>query len=156
MSLIRWNPSRDLATVPSELFNVQREMNRLFDNLFRPGNADDYPLTPSAWSPAVDVAESDTAFVVKMELPGVAKEDVHITMEQNVLSVKGEKKQEKESKTSDFHRIERSYGTFQRSFSLPSTVKADRIDATFRDGILNVTLPKAEESRPKEIEVKVK
>jgi HSP20 family protein len=131
-------------------------MNRLFDNLFRGESGDDYPLAASAWSPAVDIAENDASFVVKMELPGVAKEDVHITMEQNVLTVKGEKKQEKESKTSDFHRIERSYGTFQRSFTLPSTVKTDRIDATFRDGILNVTLPKAEESRPMEIEVKVK
>lgn len=156
MSLIRWNPSRDLATFPSDLFNVQREMNRLFDGLFRGGNADDYPLAASVWSPAVDITENDTAFVVKMELPGVAKEDVHITMEQNVLTVKGEKKQEKESKSSDFHRVERSYGTFQRCFTLPSTVKPDRVDASFKDGILNINLPKAEESKPKEIEVQVK
>jgi len=156
MSLIRWNPSRDLATFPSQLFNMQKEMNRLFDNLFQPENADDFPLAASAWSPAVDIAESDAAFVVKMELPGVAKEDVRITMEQNILTVKGEKKQEKESKTPDYHRVERSYGSFQRSFTLPSTVTADRVDASFRDGILSITLPKAEASRPKEIEVKVK
>jgi HSP20 family protein len=156
MSLIRWIPSRELATFPSELFDVQREIKGLFDSLSCTGSADDYAPPAPVWSPAVDITESDAAFVVKMELPGVAKEDVRVTLEQNVLTVKGEKKQEKESKASDYHRVERSYGTFQRCFTLPSTVKADRVDASFRDGILNITLPKAEESRPKEIEVKVR
>jgi len=156
MSLIRWNPARDVASFPSELVSVQREMNRLFDSLFRGGSPDDFPLAASAWSPAVDVSESDSSFLVKIELPGVAKEDVRITMEQNVLCVKGEKKQEKESSGSNYHRVERSYGAFQRSFTLPSTVKGERIEATFKDGILGITLPKAEESKPKEIEVRVK
>jgi HSP20 family protein len=104
----------------------------------------------------VDIAERENDFVVKMELPGVAKEDVRITMQEDILTIRGEKKQEKESKGSEFHRIERSFGSFQRSFTLPASVKAGDIDASFSDGVLHVTLPKAEEARPKQIDVKVK
>ena len=110
----------------------------------------------SAWTPAVDVAEHDDEYQVKIELPGVSKDDVKITMQDNVLTVRGEKKQEKESKSSNYHRVERAYGSFQRSFTLPTSVKHDRIEASYKDGILTIALPKAEESKPKQIEVKVK
>jgi HSP20 family protein len=135
---------------------MQREINRLFDGFFQGGLQDDGTVFTSAWNPAVDIAEQDNDYVVRMELPGVGKDDVKITMRENILTVKGEKKKEKESKGSSFHRVERSYGSFERSFTLPSAVKADSIDASYRDGILSITLPKAEEAKPKQIEVKVK
>jgi len=154
MSLIRWNAGRDLPTFPSDVMNMQREINRMFDSLFHGGLAEDEAFAASNWLPAVDIAEHKDEYSVKLELPGVSKDDVKITLENNVLTVSGEKK--KESKSSTFHRIERSYGAFQRSFTLPSTVKADRIDASYADGILTIVLPKAEEAKPKQIEVKVK
>lgn len=154
MSLIRWNPTRDLATFPSDMFSLQREMNRMFDSFFR--GADEPGLITSSWVPAVDVAEEDEAYVVKVELPGVNKDDVKITLESNILTIRGEKKAESEVKEKNYHRTERSYGAFQRSFTLPTTVKNDRIDAVYKDGILSITLPKAEEAKPKQIEVKVK
>jgi HSP20 family protein len=135
---------------------MQREMNKMFNNFFRGGVQDDGDLIPSAWTPAVDVAEHESEYIVKVELPGVAREDVKITMQENILTIRGEKKAEKEAHEPNFHRVERSYGSFQRSFTLPTHVKNDRIEASYRDGILTVTLPKAEDAKPKQIEVKVK
>lgn len=154
MSLIRWNPTRDLATFPSDMFSLQREMNRMFDSFFR--GVDEPSLLNGTWIPAVDVAEEDDAYVVKVELPGVNKEDVKIMLESNILTIRGEKKAEGEVKQKNYHRTERSYGAFQRSFTLPTSVKNDKIDAVYKDGILTVSLPKAEEAKPKQIEVKVK
>lgn len=157
MSLIRWNPTRDLLpTFPSDMLNIQREINRLFDGLFRGGAQESTDLLASTWSPSVDIAEHDNDYVVRVELPGVSKDDVKITMQDNILTIRGEKKQEKESKDLNYHRIERSYGAFQRSFALPTTVKSDRIDAVYKDGILELVLPKSEASKPKQIDVKVK
>jgi HSP20 family protein len=156
MSLIRWNPARELATWPSELWNMQREINRLFDNFFRGGIQDEGSFGLSSWTPAVDIAEHDNEFVVKVELPGVSKDDVKITLESNILTIRGEKKQDRETKEENYHRLERMYGSFQRSFTLPSTVRSDKIDAVYKDGVLTITLPKAEEAKPKQIEVKVK
>jgi len=155
MSLVRWNPTRELATWPSDLFGIQREMNKMFNNFFR-GDIQDEDSAFMAWTPAVDIAEHDDEYLVKVELPGVNKEDVKITIESNVLTIRGEKKQEKETKKENYHRVERNYGSFQRSFTLPSTVKSDKIDASYKDGILSISLPKAEEAKPKQIEVKVK
>jgi len=129
-------------------------MNRMFDRFFRGSEEEEYAL--SSWVPSTDIAEHDDAYVVKVELPGVAKDDVRITLDSNILTIRGEKKQESATKRENFHRVERSYGAFQRSFTLPTTVKSDRIDATYKDGILTVSLPKAEEAKPKQIEVKVK
>ncbi len=153
MSLIRWNPTRDLVSFPSDMFNLQKEMNRMFDSFFR--GVDEPSLLNGTWIPAVDVSEEQEAYVVKVELPGVSKDDVKITLESNILTIRGEKKAESEVKQKDYHRTERSYGSFQRSFTLPNTVKNDKIDAVYKDGILTVSLPKAEESKPKQIEVKV-
>ena len=154
MSLVRWNPARELATWPSDLFGIQREMNRMFDGFFRGTGDEDYTL--SSWTPAVDIAEHDDEYLVKVELPGVNKDEVKLTLENNILTIRGEKKQEKETKKENYHRVERSYGSFQRSFTLPAAVKADKIDASYKDGILTVSLPKAEEAISKQIEVKVK
>ena len=154
MSLIRWKPTRDLASFPSDMFSLQREMNRVFDSFFH--GADEPDLLNGTWVPAVDVAEGNDAYTVKMELPGVNKDDVKITLESNILTIRGEKKAESEVNEKNYHRTERSYGSFQRSFTLPTSVKNDRIDAVYKDGILTVSLPKAEEAKPKQIEVKVK
>jgi HSP20 family protein len=132
---------------------MQREVGRLFDGFF--SDFDGEGNSVASWSPRADVSENNEAYVIKVELPGVNKNDVKITLCENVLTIKGEKKQEKEEKDHNFHRIERSYGSFERSFSLPSGVKGDKIDAAYRDGILTITLPKVEEAKPKEIEVKV-
>jgi HSP20 family protein len=155
MSLVRWSPARDLAAFPSDVLNIQREINRMFNSFFRDDTEED-SLATTGWNPAVDIAENNDHYDVKVELPGVAKDDVKIVIQENLLTIRGEKKQEKESKGSNYHRVERSYGAFQRSFTLPSTVKGENIVATFRDGVLSLVLPKAEEAKRKEIEVKVK
>jgi HSP20 family protein len=131
---------------------MQREINRVFGDFFR---SDDDQLRATSWSPAVDISENDDNFIVNMELPGVPKDNLKIKIELNVLTVSGEKKQEREDKQTNAHRIERSYGTFSRSFTLPSNVKNDKIDALYQNGILTITVPKAEEAKPKAIEVKV-
>jgi len=154
MSLVRWNPARELAAWPSDLFGIQREINRMFEGFFKNNRNEDSTL--SAWMPAVDISEHDNEYIVKAELPGVNKEDVKITLESNILTIRGEKKQEKEMKNENYHRIERNYGSFQRTFTLPMTVKSDTIGAEYKDGILSVVLPKSEEAKPKQIEVKVK
>jgi HSP20 family protein len=112
------------------------------------------PLT--AWAPACDVFETDKALVIKAELPEVKKENVFVTMENNILTIRGERKFEEEKKRDNYHRIERSYGEFMRSFTLPPFVDATKINAEFKDGMLNITLPKLAEATPKQIEVKVK
>jgi len=142
-------------TFPSGILSMQREINNLFDTFFR-GSVEDSGLVPTAWNPAVDITEHDSTFVVKVELPGVSKDDVRITIQDNMLTIRGEKKQEKEIKGTNVHRTERSYGVFQRSFNLPSSVRADAIEAKYADGVLNINLPKAEEAKRKEIEVKVR
>lgn len=156
MTLIRWNPAHELDRVPADFFGIQREINRVFDNFIRGGMQADEAFQNSYWTPAVDIAELENEYVVKMELAGVNKDDVKISLESNILTVKGEKKQEKEERNKSVHRVERSYGSFQRSFTLPTTVKSDKIDAVFKEGVLSISLPKAEEAKPKQIEVKVK
>lgn len=156
MSLVRWNPARDLSAFPSDVLSMRKEFNSLFERFFHGDLSDTTSAFTSAWIPAVDIAERENDFVVRMELPGVTKEDVKISMQEGILTVKGEKKQERESKASDYHRVERSYGSFQRSFTLPTAIKAENIDASFSDGVLNIALPKAEEAKPKQIDVKVK
>ena len=147
MSLIRWTPFKDLLT-------IQDEMNRLFHEYFTRApekmEGDNYP-----WIPVVDIFETEDEIKVVAEIPGIKKDDVKISLQDNVLTLKGEKKQEKEEKDKNFHRVERSYGSFQRSFSLPAAVQADKVKANYKDGILTITLPKVEEAKPKEIAITV-
>jgi len=156
MALVRWSQQRDLPTFPSDVLSMQREINRMFDSFFRTGWIEDTGLAPAAWSPATDIVENDTGYVVKVELPGMSKDEVKITMQENQLSIRGEKKHEEEGKENGYHRIERSYGAFQRCFALPTAVDASKIDASFKDGILTVTLPRSEAAKPKTIEVKAR
>lgn len=153
MALIRFKPENEVSTWSPfrDLMNMQREIGRLFDNFVTEG--DDF--ASAMWAPRVDVMEDKDSYVIRAELPGVSRNDVKITLQENVLTIKGEKKQEKEEKDTDFHRVERSYGSFERSFTLPMSVRSEKIDASYKDGILSITLPKAEEAKPKEIEVKV-
>lgn len=159
MAIIRWNPLRDMTAwhpvddLTNEMFNVQREFDRIFGH-FRSGVVDEAPASP--WLPAVDIVENDNDYIVHVELPGVNKNDVKITVHNNVLTIRGEKKQEKETNEKSLHRVERCYGAFQRSFALPSFVRNDKIEAAYNEGVLTISLPKAEEAKPKEIEVKVK
>ncbi len=110
----------------------------------------------TTWSPACDIYETDNEIVVKAELPEVKKEEVHVSIENNLLTIRGERKFSEETKQENYHRLERRYGAFTRSFTLPNFADASKINAEFKDGMLRVTLPKREEAKPKQIEVKVK
>jgi HSP20 family protein len=110
----------------------------------------------ATWAPACDIYETDNEIVVKAELPEVKKEDVYVSIENNLLTIRGERKFSEETKKENYHRVERSYGEFMRSFTIPSFVDANKVNAEFKDGVLRVTLAKREEAKPKQIEVKVK
>jgi len=158
MAITRWYPFRNLApwgldTWP-EVSTMQRVMNRMFDSLPAGGRLDDGSFG-TFWSPAVDVEEREDAYVVEAELPGLTKDDVKISVEGNILTIQGEKKQEKTNKDRDYYRSERSYGSFMRTFTLPASVRTDKVEAGYKNGVLTVTVPKAEEAKPKSIEVKV-
>jgi HSP20 family protein len=131
---------------------------RLFEEpitVFRPFLPFEENLPLAAWTPPCDIYETEKEIVLKMELPEVKKEDVHVTMENNVLTLRGERKFEEKVDRENYHRVERNYGEFLRSFTLPTFVEGDKIVADFKDGVLTVNLPKKEEARPKQIEVKV-
>ncbi len=153
MAIVRWNPER-------ELLNVEREFNRLFNNFTsRFGlteKDEDGEYENAVWMPLTDVSEDKNNFVLRLDLPGVDKEDVKISYSDGQLSISGERKQEKETKESKFHRVERVYGKYYRAFTLPSQIKEDKIDAEFKNGQLIITVPKAEEAKPKEIPIKIK
>lgn len=154
MSIVRWKPEQELISVPSMVQNIQQSMSRMFDSLIH-GERWDEDIRESLWFPAVDVAEQENSYVVRMDLPGVSKKDVHVSTRENVLTVRGERKQEGESKDSNYRRVERSYGSFQRSFTLPGLVRSDETKASFNNGVLEIVLPKVEEAKPKVIDVKV-
>jgi HSP20 family protein len=147
MAITRWRPFRDVVS-------IQDEVNKLFDDFFgnRPARIE---WTEGVWNPSVDVTEDKDSLVVKAEMPGMSKDDVKVSVQDNVLTLKGEKKQEKEEKDKNYHRVERSYGSFCRSFQLPTSVKADKIKANYKDGVLSITLPKTEEVKPKEIPISI-
>ncbi|MCC5789307.1 MAG: Hsp20/alpha crystallin family protein [Opitutales bacterium] len=131
------------------------EIQDMFDRYLRT-SGEGQALAPSGdWSPRVDISETDKAFIIKAEVPEVNKEDVSVSFENGVLSISGERKQEAEEKGKTFHRVERHYGSFCRSFSLPENVDDENIKATFKDGMLKLEIPKIEKAKPKAIEVKV-
>ena len=147
-TLIRWEPSREI--------NALRErMNRVFNEMLGRGWGGEEGLATGAWVPPVDVFETPESIILKADLPEVNRDEVDISIENNTLTIKGERKMEKEVKEKNFYRMERSYGTFSRSFTLPPTVAGDKAEASFNDGVLTLTLPKREESKPQQIKVKV-
>jgi len=142
---------------PFRLF--QTGPTRFFEDpltVFRPFIPAEESLPLSAWTPPCDIYETEKEIVLKMELPEMKKEDVHVTLENNVLNLRGERKFEEKVDRENYHRVERNYGEFLRSFTLPTFVEGNKIFAEFKDGLLTVTLPKNTEARPKQIEVKVK
>jgi len=151
MALIRWDPFRDLL-------GLQERMNKLFDESYRgisrTGSEDDWALG-GTWAPAVDIYEQGSDIVLKAELPGVDPKNVDVRLENNTLTLRGERRLDNEVKRESYHRIERSYGAFSRSFTLPSVVDQASIKAEFKEGVLRVTMPKREESKPKQIAINI-
>ena len=147
MGLIRWTgPFRDLAV-------LQDRMNRLFGDFLERGHTREEGLGTGIWMPNVDIYETQDAICVRAELPGVDKDAVYVEVKEGVLTLRGERKFEKVVKEENYHRIERSYGTFHRSFTLPSSVDAEKVTARMKDGVLEVDLVKKEQAKPKQIKV---
>ena len=146
MALVRWDPFRELE-------DMSERLNRMFARpAARTGKE---ALTVADWMPTVDISETDAEYLIKAELPEIKKEDVKVTVEDGVLTLQGERPHEKEEKGKKFHRVERSYGSFVRSFTLPEAVDDAGVKAEYKDGVLALHLPKTERVRPKAIEVKV-
>jgi len=143
-----WEPFREIRT-------LQDRVNRLFESAFGYPVRTETPLLREGWLPPVDIHEDSNNIYLKAELPGIKKEELNIAVEGDTLTIKGEKKHESEVKEEQFHVMERTYGSFSRSFSLPTNVDAGKVRADYKDGVLTLTLPKKEESKPKKIEVKV-
>ena len=148
MALIRWDPFREMSA-------LQERMNQLFSDVRGQGNVREEERIRSSWIPAVDIFETPEAIVLKAELPGITAQDISVEVKDNILTLKGEKRLEKETKEENYHRMERSYGSFQRAFTLPGTVQQEKAKAKFKDGILEISLPKADEARPRQIKVEM-
>jgi len=148
MAVVKWDPLRDLLS-------IQERMNRLFEQTLSRSRAEE-GIAASTWSPAVDIYETPETIVMKAELPGLSREDIEIHIRDNTLTLRGERRFAKDVQQENYLRIERAYGAFQRSFTLPATMQQDKIRAVFRDGVLELTLPKAEEAKPKKIAIEVR
>ena len=147
MAIVRWDPARELVA-------MQERLNRYFDDFGR--RPEDDVMTRGDWMPAVDIFQSDASEVVlKAELPGLKREDIDVQVENNTLTIKGQRRQDSEVKKEHYHRVERCYGAFSRSFSLPNTIDSTKVRAEYHDGVLTVTLPMREESKPRQIQVAV-
>ncbi|HEX6729100.1 MAG TPA: Hsp20/alpha crystallin family protein [Pyrinomonadaceae bacterium] len=146
MTIVRYDPFRDLRT-------LQEEVNRLFSTNLTRAFGDDEGIGRGAWSPSVDIFENKDQIVVEAELPGMKQEDFDLSIENNVITLRGERRFEKSQETDNYHRVERSYGAFTRSFTLPQTVSGEGATAEYNNGVLRVTLPKREEAKPRRIQV---
>lgn len=144
MTLVRYRPLRDMLT-------VQDEVNRMIDSFFRPAATE----ASGGWAPACDVRETETDFVVRAELPGVAKDEIKVNLVNNTLTIRGEKKEENEEKKGNWHRVERTFGAFERALTFPANVQAEQIKARYTNGVLEVTVPKAESARTREIKIEL-
>ena len=153
MTLVKFNPMRDLVDVEREFGKMFNALENRF-GISRSKVNEEYEN--AVWMPLTDIYEDKDSFTLKLDLPGIKKEDVKISFVDGKLSISGERVQENESKDAKCHRIERSYGKYYRSFNLPENIVSDKINAEFKDGQLTIGIPKAEEAKPKEIEIKVK
>ena len=148
-ALTRWDPFKEMQ-------ELQNRLSNLFGRTpMRRGDAEEESITAAEWAPLVDIIEDDKEYLIKAELPEVKKEDVHVAVENGTLTIRGERKFEKEEKDKRYHRVERGYGSFVRSFVLPDIADAAKVSAEFKDGVLRVHLPKTESAKTKHIEVKV-
>lgn len=147
MAIVRFDPFRELST-------MQDRINRIFGEAYR--RNDDDVLSGGDWVPPVDIYENDThEIVLRAELPGLKREDIDIRVENSTLTLRGQRKRDADVKQENYHRVERSYGAFSRSFALPSTVNTEAVSATFADGVLTITLPMRDEAKPRQIQVQV-
>ena len=145
--LTRWEPFREFAT-------LQDRLNRVFRDSYSGADRDD-SLTTSSFAPAVDVYEDEHKVTLKIEVPGIDEKDIDVQVENNILTVHGERKIEKEEKEENYRRVERQYGSFTRTFTLPTTVDSEKVSATYDKGVLKIALPKKAEAKPKQIKVNV-
>ena len=154
MAIVRWNPMRDLMS-------MEREFNKIFNSLerkfgFGDGDNENEEFENAVWMPMTDILEDENQYYLNIDLPGIKKEDVKINYSNGQLSISGERKQETVEKDTKYHRAERSYGKYYRSFTLPQKINENEIDAEFKDGQLKISIPKSEEAKPKQLEIKVK
>ncbi len=148
MAVVKWDPFRDLIS-------IQDRMNRLFEQTLSRSRGDE-AVSATTWTPAVDIYETADTIVMKAELPGVTREDIQIQINDNTLTLKGERRFARDVQEESYLRIERAYGSFHRSFSLPASIQQEKIRALFKDGVLELTLPKAESAKPKPISIEVR
>ncbi len=153
--LTRWEPFRRQFNPWRELEEVEKRLSTLWGRTPTKADGEKEAISVAEWSPVVDITEDAKEYLIKAELPEIKKEDVKLTVQDNVLSISGERKYEKEEKGKKYHRVERAYGSFLRSFTLPEDADGGKVTAEYKDGILNVHLPKSEKVQPKSIEVKV-
>ncbi|MDD3626642.1 MAG: Hsp20/alpha crystallin family protein [bacterium] len=149
MNIKKFTPFKDIVS-------MQEEMNKIFTDFFRRAPEYGESYHDGIWNPSVDISETDNAILVKAEIPGVGKDDIDVTLHDDIITIRGEKKEEKREEKENCLLLERTYGKFQRSFRLPSEVDPNKIKASFKDGILNLELPKSERAKPKEIKIDVK
>ena len=148
MTIVRWDPFRNMTT-------LQDRINRVFDEAVNRSKDYDDEVSKCDWRPIVDIYDTEKAIIINAELPGVSKDNITLDVKENILILKGERKSEEEVKKENYYRMERCFGTFERAFTLPSTVDPAKISANFKDGILRIAIPKPEEKRPKQISINV-
>jgi HSP20 family protein len=150
MAITRWDPFREFAT-------LQNQMNRLFQDYqpTRTGQSGEEFMTTGTFVPPVDIFEDEHNITLKLEVPGIDQNDIDVRVENSTLTVRGERKFEKDVKEENFHRIERSYGSFSRSFTLPNSVNPEQVNAEYTNGVLTITLAKRAEAKPKQIKVNI-
>ena len=146
MELVRWNPRR-------ELFGLHNSINHMFNDFFSPTFSCDEAISIWGWNPVVDIYENEENIVIKAELPGVDKNDIVVDVKGRVLTLKGERSTDNEVKEDNYYRQERSYGKFERAFALPVEIDPEKIKADYKDGILKIDIPKAEENKPKQVTI---
>lgn len=146
MQLVKFNPVRDM-------FSFRNRINHIFDDVFYPINRDEVEFSMGSWNPVVDVYDNDDSIVIKAELPGIDKEGIEIDVKDRVLTLKGERSSESEVKDDNYYRRERSFGKFERAFTLPADVDPDKIKADYKDGVLKIDIPKPEEKKPRQITI---
>lgn len=149
MAMVRWDPFQDLIA-------LQDRMNQLFDQTWARSRREREGVVAAAWSPAVDVYETPEGIVLKVELPGLNKEDIDIQIKDNTVTLKGERHVEKDVKQENYLRVERAHGAFHRTFTLPTAIQTEKVRAVFKDGVLELNIPKAEDAKPKQIKIEVK
>jgi HSP20 family protein len=147
-TIVRWDPFREMAT-------LQDRINRVVGDMWGRAHRPDEDYISGSWMPAVDVRETKDALEISAELPGIEPKEVEVSVENGVLTLKGSRQFEKATEGEAYHRVERAYGSFERSFSLPTNVDPEKVHAVYRHGVLHLTLPKREEAKPKSISIKV-